>query len=791
MSVSLTKVLQSKLTKYTLASILLFSSGIILAVYCVLRLSMPNLSDKLTTNAIASPVTIERDTLGTAIISASNRIDASYAMGYAHSQDRFFQMDLLRRNSAGELSEIFGKAALELDKSRRFHQLRKRAQRIYEQLPEQDRASLSAYAKGVNQALADQTVLSFEYLLTNSSPREWHETDSLLVIYSMYLDLQGNTIKRDMALTQLQQAFGNDMVDFLIQPSHHQAALDDSQITLYQGSIPELEEQILISAQIQEIEEPLEVGSNNWAVTGKLTESGRAMLSDDMHLSFAVPIIWYRAQLNYPDALKNNTMQQITGVSLPGAPAIVVGSNGKLAWGFTNSYIDTADWIEISSDTEIELEYEPIDLPEDQINYTVQVSKYGPVKTVAGINYALSWVGHTDYAVNMALLSLETVDSVEQAAALATRIGIPAQNMLLADNKGSAGWKIAGAVPSRNNPSDTAQSTTGYQMADWQQQQAVMPTVINPQNQRIWTANSRVLSTQEQLRFGDGGYALGARAAQIRDRLMAKDSFNEDDFYQLQLDNEARFLVPWQQYLLKVLSEQPEKFAEDIKLIANWGNCACADSVGYTLVRHFRTAIIDQTFAPIETELKQRDSSLSVVKRYLETPMWQLLEQKPASWLPKEHADWQAFSIAAYQTSIQSLLEQYSPKGKLADLRWGQVNQLKIQHPFSKQLPQLSRWLDMPIIEGFGDSFMPAVQGKSFGASQRFIVQPGAEQDAIMSIPGGQSGHPLSPYYRNGFEQYVKQQHTPLLPTEIEHTLVIKPLTDNQVKLTHTEMKAP
>ncbi len=791
MSFSLTRVLQSKLTKYTLATILLLSSGLILAVYCILRLSMPSLSTTVNSSDIVKPVTIERDILGTAIITASNRIDASYAIGYAHSQDRFFQMDLLRRNSAGELSEIFGKAALELDKSRRFHQLRKRAQTIFEKLPEQDKASLSAYTKGVNQALADQTVLSFEYLLTNSTPREWHETDSLLVIYSMYLDLQGNTIKRDMALTQLQQAFGNEMLDFLIQPSHHQAALDNSQIPLYQGDIPELEEQILISALKQDIEEPVEVGSNNWAVTGELTQSGKAMLSDDMHLSFAVPIIWYRAQLNYPESSNSNSteeMMQITGVSLPGAPAIVVGSNGKLAWGFTNSYIDTADWIEISSDTEIELEYEPINLPEDQVNYTVQVSKYGPVKTVAGISYALSWVGHTDYAVNMALIELENIETVEQAAELATQLGIPAQNMLLADDQGNAGWIIAGAVPARNNPSDTAQSTNGYQSNNWQQQQQVMPEVINPDNQRIWTANSRVLSAEEQLRFGDGGYALGARSAQIRYRLMQKNSFNEDDFYQLQLDNEALFLAPWQQYLLEVLSEQPVVFAEDIKLIANWGNCACADSVGYTLVRHFRTALIDQTFAPIETELKERDSGLSVIKRYLETPMWQLIKQQPSSWLPREHSNWQAFAISAYQDSTTSLLEKHSKKRRLADLRWGKVNQLHIQHPFSKQLPQLSRWLDMPTIEGFGDSFMPAVQRKSFGASQRFIVQPGAEQDAIMSIPGGQSGHPLSPYYRNGFEQYVKQQHTPLLPTEIEHRLVINPLTDNQVKLSNSEI---
>ena len=108
--------------------------------------------------------------------------------------------------------------------------------------------------------------------------------------------------------------------------------------------------------------------------------------------------------------------------------------------------------------------------------------------------------------------------------------------------------------------------------------------------------------------------------------------------------------------------------------------------------------------------------------------------------------------------------------------QWGKVNELVIEHPFAQQIPQLSKFLNMPTAAGFGDSYMPAVQGRSFGASQRFIAQPGHLDKAIMAIPGGQSGHPLSPFYRAGFDDYIAAKATPLLPQTLIHEITIVPL---------------
>ena len=764
----------TKIIKILLVSILSLIFILISTAYLGLHLSLPKLSGEFRSGHLFESVTIERDRLGTAVIHGQNRRDVAYALGFAHGQDRFFQMDLLRRNSAGELAEIFGEKALNLDKSRRFHQLRKRAENTVAKMEPKQKLLLQAYANGVNAAVAEQSVRSFEYLLTGASPQTWQPADSLLVIYSMYLDLQGNTPKRDMALTQIQRLYGDQMLAFVTQNSPYQAALDASLLPTEEISTPELEPQLLATALISTIEEPMDIGSNNWAVTGDLTESGRAMLSDDMHLSFAVPIIWYRAQLNYLSDSGDSV--QVTGVSLPGAPAIVVGTNNTVAWGFTNAYIDTADWIAIDDKESLTTEIERMKLPgsKSSVEYPIQLSEFGPVKHVNGQDYALSWVAHQDYAVDMELMGLETISSVQEGLELATTFGIPVQNLMLVDSEGNAAWKPAGAVPSRTNPANVAQLPETFQRALWGIDETELPQVVNPEHGRLWSANSRVISAEQFSRFGDGGYALGARSQQIRDRLFESEQFTEQDFYRLQLDNEAKFLTPWHDYLINLLSLEPVRFAKDIQFIRDWQACACADSVGYTLVRSFRAKLLDASFAPIETGLKKINVSLSPVKRYLEPAMWQLLEDEPDSWLPEQYSSWDAFAIQAYVDSTLELLDKHSDGGALADLNWGKVNALKIQHPFSKQMPLLSSLLDMPTVTGFGDSFMPAVQRSTFGASQRFIVQPGLESQAIMVIPGGQSGHPLSDYYRAGFDEYANHDSTPLLPGESLHKITIQ-----------------
>lgn len=741
-------------------------------IYGVLSLSLPALDGHAKSQALTAQSTLSRDGIGQAVITAKSRQDAAFTLGYAHGQDRFFQMDLLRRNAAGELSELFGEGALELDKSLRFHQFRQRSEQIIAAMNKADRALLEVYAQGVNEGRAQAGMLSFEYLLLGTEPRPWQPADSLLVIFSMYLDLQAATFKRDKTLIHIVEQFGQPMVDFILQPSQYQAALDGSLLAMPAVPIPTLDKPNLSVKQIPHIAEAPIFGSNNWAVMGSLTSTGAAMVSDDMHLGLNVPSIWYRAQLNYQT--ESAEPVTVTGVSLPGVPAIVVGSNDKIAWGFTNGYLDTADWIELSDQEPLQSINEEIKLSNGQVHtYTLSLSRFGPVKAFNGKQYALQWVAHQPYAVNLNLLQLETAESVVQALNIAPHVGIPVQNLMVVDKQGNAAWRPIGALPSRVFPSDLAVLANRAELPLWQQNELVRPQVINPDSGKLWTANSRVMSALEHRRFGDGGYALGARAVQIRDRLLADSQFSEASFNQLQLDNEARFLLPWHELLVETLTNSQAPLADQQQILdylADWQACACSDSVGYTLVKHFRKGVIDTVFSPIESSLNAQDETLSHLSRYFEPALWQLLASKPTSWLA-QHADWQHLLEAAFSHSQQKLTARFG--SNMANWTWGNVNMLTVQHPFSQQMPFLSRFLDMPAVPGFGDSFMPAVQGKRFGASQRFIAQPGFLNNAVMTVAGGQSGHPLSPYYRSGFDAYAQGELTPLLPSEIRHTITL------------------
>ncbi|MDC8831412.1 penicillin acylase family protein [Alteromonas gilva] len=750
----------------------------VMAVYLTLRQSLPALDGERTVSQVSQPATLSRDSLGQAIIHASTRKDAMYLLGYAHGQDRFFQMDLQRRAAAGELAEWLGDMAAEYDKANRFHQFRRRAEHIVTAMPAQQRALLVAYSDGVNEALNEMGARPFEYIVTNFEPAPWTPADSVLVIFSMYLDLQGSSMKRDLALTSIAHVFGQPMVDFLTQSSQYQAALDGSLVT-EQADIPALPGATASADSAPAYTSAIldaaanfvaDIGSNNWVVDGTLTDTGDALLASDMHLGMRVPTTWYRAQLNYPGPASEVS---VTGVSLPGVPGIVAGTNGHIAWGFTNSYIDTADWIQVDKQDVTSVK-ETLNVGGDIQSYNRLVSEYGPVKQVGTRFYALSWVAHQPYAVNMLLVELANARSVAEALPVVSKLGIPVQNIAIGDTDGNIAWMLAGAVPARETPHDMAITPEQFD-AGWQTDETELPVVMNPDTHRIWSANSRVMSSTALSRFGDGGYALGARASQVRDRLFEHEQFDEARFYAIQLDNEARFLQPWHSLLRALLSQNADSYQADIAALDNWGKCACSDSVGYTLVKHFRGQLLTTVFAPVNNALNNYGQSLWSATNALEPAIWQLINAQSASWLPAGQNNWQDFMRAEYDSAKSRLLSQHSETGELADLAWGKVNVMALTHPFAGQIPVLGSALNMPRIPGFGDTFMPAVQGRDFGASQRLFVRPGQLDKAVLTVPGGQSGHPLSAFYQAGFSDYANQRNTPLMPSAPLHTLTFIP----------------
>ncbi len=784
-------------------------------LYSQLHGSLPQLDGVVTVVGLSAPVSVERDTLGVPTIRGANRLDLARATGFVHAQERFFQMDLLRRTAAGELAALLGPAALDFDRAHRIHRFRYRARQGAATAPVEDQTLIAAYTAGVNAGLAALSAPPFEYRLLRVAPEPWRPEDTPLVVYAMYLDLQGQQWLRESARGVLHERLPPALAAFLDPPgTDWDAPLQGDPFRSPPLPGPEtvdLRGQPVVktaSAHARTRQPPAFAlhphipadasetasGSNNWAVAGRLTAHGGALLANDMHLALRVPNIWYRASLVFP--AEEGHERRIDGVTLPGTPAIVAGSNGRIAWGYTNSEGDWADLVVLEPAADGEDYQTPAGPRPFSRTQETLVAKDGPTETLEiletlwgpvvdrdqrGRQRALRWVAHDPRAVNLGLLALERADTLETALEIANRAGAPAQNILLASADGRIAWTLSGPIPRRFGhdgrlPSSWTDGRRGW--SGWLEP-AEYPRIVDPPSGRLWTANGRVVDGAWLEILGDGGYALGARARQIRDGLLERDRFDELDFLNLQLDDRALFLERWRELLLATLN--PEAIRADSRRdelrhwVANWGGRAAVDSVGYRLVRAFRNEILERTFTSLSAACWQAAPRFDYgLFRQIEGPLWWLISQRPPHLLDPRYPDWSALLLEAADAAREKLTADGRP---LAEHTWGDYNQVRIQHPFSRVLPWLSDWLDMPPQSLPGDLYMPRIQTPGSGASERLVVAPGREADGLLHLPGGQSGHPLSPFYRAGFDAWAKGEPSPLTPGPVWHRLELRPET--------------
>jgi penicillin amidase len=758
-----------RLLKLIATAVVIFAAMLIGGGYGALRASLPKLDGERPLPGLRGAVSIERDALGIPTIQATDRLDLARAVGFLHGQERFFQMDLWRRAGAGEFSELFGSRALATDKRIRRHRMRHVAGEALKRAAPDELALLQAYAEGVNAGLQALHTKPFEYWVLRTEPEAWTVEDSQLVVYAMFFDLTDEDGDRDLKVATIRESLPAAVADFLMPAgTEWDAPIVGEKFTA--PPIPPAE--VYDLRTLKDLDFPPIApgsrsdfywrGSNNWAVAGAHTQSGGALVAGDMHLGFSVPHIWYRARFR----VDGSQPLDLTGVALPGVPFMVAGSNGHIAWAFTNSYGDWTDIQKVDESAPIEKVTEILHVKGgDDVTYEIARTAWGPIIAAAGVRYAVRWLAHDPEAINLRVASLEQARTVEQAIAVANQSGIPPQNIVVGDADGHIGWSIVGRIPLRGG-------------GDWKGWTAPdqYPRVIDPPSGRIWTANNRVGDAGAVAVMGDGGYDQGPRASQIRDDLLQIDKATPQDMLKVQLDDRALFLARWQQMLLKLLDEPAlqghEHRGQARKFVEQWGERAAIDSVGYRVVKEWRMMVMEAAFGAITAPCRQRNPDFAYGRSFqMEGPLWQLVTQQPAHLLHPRYPDWNAFLLAA----LDAVIEPYaSQPGGLAARRWGERNTLSMQHPLSKAIPVLARFLDMPAEPLPGDGNMPRVQGPTFGASQRMAVTPGREAEGIFHMPGGQSGHPLSPYYRAGHAAWAQGQATPFLPGAAEHKLTLR-----------------
>lgn len=784
-----------------------------LALYLLMRGSLPQLDGDAALGGLAVPVSVQRDGLGVVTIDAANQLDAMRALGYVHAQERYFEMDLMRRAPAGELSELLGAQAVDLDKRNRVHRLRARVHASLDIAAGSQRDALQAYTDGVNAGLAALRIRPWPYLLLRQAPRAWTLEDSILTGLAMYVNLQDSSNQNELAAARIRAVVPPALAALLdhqssswdaplFGPSQGDARLPDA-ATLDLRRLPHL-------PATPHAQTPTP-GSNNFAVDGSLTADGRAIVADDMHLDLGVPNMWFRARLRYADSTAPDGKVDVSGFTLPGLPAVVVGSNGHVAWAFTNSYIDTADFARIPAPTPghgqaLTTHLETIRVAgAAPVHLEVRQAAWGPVlhTNADGSMLALRWAAQLPGAIGLDFAKMSTAGDLQAAFAVADRSGIPAQNVLLADRSGRIAWRLIGARPARNagcEPSGIAELATSAPASDtgsstsagagatpsihgtclpWPLRSDAAPALIDPPSHRLWTANNRIVDAQQLATLGNAGYDLGARAQQIRDALFAKQRFNERDLLAIQLDDRAVLLTRWWQLLRRVVEHSKDPALEQIARTTNdWDGHASTQSISYRMVREFRSKTIDAVeaglLAPAHAALGE--NFLAPGRAQLEGIVWPLLQQRPANLLPPAFASWdQLLGDAARSAHLKVIAEDAQRNARGAHT-WGQHNTAAICHPIARALPALAkRWLCMPPDQLPGDRDMPRVQGPAFGASERMVVSPGHEQDGIVHMPGGQSGHPLSPFWGAGHDDWVHGRPASFLPGATYYTLQLRP----------------
>ena len=531
----------------TTVVLLLVIIGFVLARHWVRQTmsdSLPQLDGTVTIPGLSAPVTIQRDAHGVPHIRAASLDDLLFAQGFVTAQDRLWQMDALRRHAAGNLAEIFGPDLIAHDRLQRTLLIGAAAEHAAVTLPSDQLHYLERYAAGVNASIDLQRAhLPLEFRLLRYQPAPWTPRDSLLVGLVMYQDLTTSfttELNREALTARLPQHLIADLYPTITWRDHPpmrpvvdltapqkeipNVPLDESQTKLDKPTHDTASPADLLALQ-QTLRNPIcegcFAGSNNWAVSGAHTATGKPLLSNDMHLAHSVPGIWYEADLEAPTPVGN---LHAAGVSLPGVPFIIVGHNDHVAWGFTNLGAEVQDvYIEHTRGIGPSAEYESQNgtwrrlLQKQEIIHVkgnkdvainIAATQHGTAITpvISSVlptekrTLSLRWIIYDPTAVTPRFLAINTAANGASLVSAFSTFGGPAQNLVYADDQGHIGYHTVGRIPIRGsitNPSPISPVPTDSVDPSQEWIGAIpydkLPQAVDPPKGILATANNRII----------------------------------------------------------------------------------------------------------------------------------------------------------------------------------------------------------------------------------------------------------------------------------------------------------
>lgn len=729
-----------KLINLSIAVLLLL---LLIAAYWFAYRPLPETSGRITA-PISIEATVRRDSLGVPHISAASWEDAIFLQGFVTAQDRLWQMDALRRLAAGELSEIVGPSALQLDREARRLRMRRMARDHYTRLPAPDRAVLAAYARGVNYFIeTHRGRLPLEFTLLRYDPRPWTIEDSLLCGLQMYRNLT-TTWRQELQKSALLASGDPTKVNFLF--------------STRTGS-------------------EFQPGSNAWAISGQHTASGKPILANDPHLEWGIPSTWYQVHLQAPGL-------DVSGVSLPGVPCVIIGHNQRIAWGVTNLGYDVEDlYVErIDPRTgrylfrgqleQARSEAEWIAVKGQRpLEFRQWVTRHGPVIMSEGNRFfALRWTAAEPGSFQFPFLDLNRASNWAEFTAALARFPGPGQNFVYADVDGNIGYHATGQLPIRRNydgdvPVDGSSGDyewDGFIPFDQ------LPTFYNPPQGWIITANQNPFPDNYTYRV-HGDFAPPYRSQEIRRLLTAHNGWKPGDMLAVEKDVYSPFLAHLARIVVAAYDRakpQDANLGEAVAALRSWNGQMEKGTAAPMLMSVIYQALrkkVANSAAPGKAELYTLQMAPAVVQK--------VLEAGPHGWFQ----DTDALLMSALSEGIQD--GRRSQGSNVKRWNYGMYNELTIRHPVGDKLPLVGSYFNIGPVPMSGSSTTIKQTTMVLGPSMRFVGDLGDWDRSLNNLTIGESGQILSRHYKDQWDAYYVGRSFPMQFQKIEakQTLTIVP----------------
>lgn len=747
------------------------------------RIAIPGLS---------APVAVRYDARGVPHIFAQTEMDAYRALGYVVARDRLFQLEVQTRAAEGRLTALVGSAALGLDQDTRLLGMPRAAERKYAALDPSSpsRAMMQAYADGVNAYIDALSPAQYpvEYKLLNARPERWRPENSVDLLERMSWTLASGAPER--ALVRAAALVGTPAADAIfpqhtpiqepIQPVPGRNAPHDRFATIPAPGRPDERMVALARAydrffgtgDANDDAPPVQhaFASNNWAVAPSRSASHHALLAGDPHLDLTLPSIWYEAHLVVPGVM------DVYGVTIPGAPAIIIGFNRDIAWTFTNTGADVMDfyretvddtanptryrldgaWKPIESRIERYVDQRGAELHVDTVRYTER----GPMQKLQGMWVSMRWTALEPSDEMRAFRDAERARTTREFEdAMARSFLVPAQNMLVADRHGSIAIRSTGHYPIRPGNGDGRVIRDGSTSAsDWRGYWPVRayPQSFDPAQGFLASANQEPEAPPAQYAYlgADTDYEVW-RALRINELLRSDSTVTPDEMRRWQTDPgsvRADLCVPYFLHAVDSLRAHgaavSDTLATAAKLLGAWDRRYTRDNTGAVLFEAAMHQLVARTWDELAPDGHR-------VATPTEAVLAELLTQPHNAWWDDRRTsvmeDRDAILAASLAGAYADVVREHGAPDA-GGWRWDRVRFDNVNHLL--RIPSFSV-LNIPVQGGKG-TLNPSYGDGGAGPSWRMVVELGPDVHAWGIYPGGQSGDPLSAHYTDRLAKWER-----------------------------------